>query len=59
MTYSQRAGFSPVVVLALIRSEIREGYRPARSAGLTFDPWWQADPDCQTASAYQPVAVAW
>lgn len=58
MSYSQRTGFSPVVVLALIRSEVSEGYRPARYE-LMSDPWWQLDMDYASAWAGAPVVVAW
>ena len=59
MSFSTRLGFNPVMVLGWIRSEVAEGYRPARSKELMSDPWWSVDYDYATASAYEPRVVAW
>lgn len=57
MTYSQRRGFRPAVLLAWIRSEASERYEP-KPANPMHDPWWSIDPDHETRFAYVP-AVAW
>lgn len=49
MSFSARRGFVPALVLAVLRSEAAEGYRPARSAELQFDPWFGGDPFYRTA----------
>lgn len=59
MTYSQRTGFNAAAVFGWIRSEAGENYRPTRTPGLTFDPWYGSDPTYSTAWAGAPVAVAW
>lgn len=58
MSFSSSRGFRPNVVLAWLRSEAAENYRPARSAVLQFDPWWQRDFDYLTAWVYAPVAIS-
>ena len=59
MSYSARTGFNPVTLLGWIRSEVAEGYRPTRTPGLMYDPWFGADSDYRSAWAGAPVVVAW
>lgn len=51
MSFSVARRFDPVGLLAWIRSEVSESYRPAHSAVLVSDPWWQMDMDYATAWA--------
>lgn len=59
MSFSARRGFVPALVLAVLRSEAAEAYRPTRTPGLVYDPWFGADSGYQTAFAYEPKAVTW
>lgn len=56
--FSRTRGFDPTALLSWIRSEVAERYRPARRAPQ-HDPWWQLDPDHDTAFAYVDWAVTW
>lgn len=58
MSFSSSRGFRPTVVLAWLRSEAAENYRPTRTPGLVFDPWFGADPDLASAWAGAP-GVNW
>lgn len=51
--------FGATATLIAIRAAVCEGYRPARSTELTYDPWFALDFDYRSAWAGAPVAVAW
>lgn len=50
--------FRAADVLVAIRATVAEQYRPAPRAPQ-HDPWFQVDPDLETAFAYLPPVVAW
>lgn len=49
---------SPADVLIAIRSTLAERYA-AHPLAPQHDPWWQLDPDHETAFGYAPWSVAW
>lgn len=43
--------FSATDVFIAIRASVNENYRPTRTPGLVFDPWFGSDPTYGTAWA--------